>query len=231
MRPSNISFSVVLLVVSFITQSHCLPSHTRAQVCNGSPDHCAKRYSALTSVFGAHDSPFVGPLPQQNQNLATAAQLDRGVRMLQAQTHRAPDDANAIQLCHTDCRLEDAGRLRSWLTEIRIWMEAVGHENEVVTLLLTNGDGISMQVFGEAFQQSGAENLCFAPEAGQAVPLQLDSWPTLGEIIGTGKRLVVFMGTCGLPCLFASLPTSVYHVATRVMSWKKWRGPNLTDGP
>jgi hypothetical protein len=151
--------------------------------------------------------------------------------MLQAQTHRAPDDANAIQLCHTDCRLEDAGRLRSWLTEIRIWMEAVGHENEVVTLLLTNGDGISMQVFGEAFQQSGAENLCFAPEAGQAVPLQLDSWPTLGEIIGTGKRLVVFIGTCGLPCLFASLPTSVYHVATRVMSWKKWRGPNLTDGP
>jgi hypothetical protein len=80
-------------------------------------------------------------------------------------------------------------------------MEAVGHENEVVTLLLTNGDGISMQVFGEAFQQSGAEDLCFAPEAGQAVPLQLDSWPTLGEIIGTGKRLVVFMGTCGLPYL------------------------------
>jgi hypothetical protein len=118
--------------------------------------------------------------------------------MLQAQTHRALDDANAIELCHTDCRLEDAGRLRYWLAEIKLWMELEGHENEVVTLLLTNGDGISMQAFGEVFKQSGAESLCFTPEAGQAVPLQLDSWPTLGDIIATGKRLIVFMGMCEL---------------------------------
>jgi hypothetical protein len=115
--------------------------------------------------------------------------------MLQAQTHRSPADPNAIQLCHTDCALEDAGRLKDWLFEIRSWMETKGHENEVVTLLLTNPDGMSIQAFGDAFKESGAETLCFVPAEGQAIPLKLDSWPTLGEMIGTGKRLVVFMGT------------------------------------
>lgn len=114
--------------------------------------------------------------------------------MLQAQTHRSPDNPDAVQLCHTDCRLEDAGRLKDWLTEIKTWMEAGGHENEVVTLLLTNPDGMSMQAFEDAFKQSGADVHCFTPGPAEAAPLKLDSWPTLGEIIGTGKRLIVFMG-------------------------------------
>lgn len=191
-------FSCVLSLLCLIRPALCFPSRPRAQLCNGSPDQCSTRYSAVTSVFGAHDSPFVGPLPQQNQNLATSAQLDRGVRMLQAQTHRSPDDSNVVQLCHTDCRLEDAGLLKDWLVEIKAWMEAEGHENEVVTLLLTNGDGMAMQAFGDAFKQSGAESLCFTPEAGQAIPLKLDSWPTLGDIIGTRKRLIIFMGRWAL---------------------------------
>jgi hypothetical protein len=114
--------------------------------------------------------------------------------MLQAQTHRSPEDPNVVQLCHTDCRLEDGGTLKDWLAEIKTFMEAPGHENEIVTLLLTNPDGMTLESFDEAFKQSGTDALCFAPEAGQAEPLKLDSWPTLSEMIGTGKRLVVFMG-------------------------------------
>jgi hypothetical protein len=120
--------------------------------------------------------------------------------MLQAQTHRSPDDSNVIQLCHTDCRLEDGGTLKDWLTEIKKFMEAPGKENEVVTLLLTNPDGMSPQSFDDAFKQSGADTLCFAPAEGQAAPLKLDSWPTLGELIEAGKRMVVFMGKPSL-CL------------------------------
>ena len=186
---------VLAALICLISPSLCFPSRQRAQLCNGSPDLCTFRYSAVKSVFGAHDSPFVGPLPQQNQNVATSAQLDRGVRMLQAQTHRSPDDPNALKLCHTDCRLEDAGLLKDWLAEIRTWMEAKGHENEVVTLLLTNPDGMPIQAFGDAFQQSGAESLCFTPGPGEAEPLKLDSWPTLGVLIGSGKRLIVFIGS------------------------------------
>ena len=114
--------------------------------------------------------------------------------MLQAQTHRSPEDPNVVQLCHTDCRLEDGGTLMDWLVEIKTFMEAPGHENEVVTLLLTNPEGMALQSFDDAFKQSGTDALCFAPEAGQAEPLNLDSWPTLAELIGSGRRLVVFMG-------------------------------------
>ena len=84
--------------------------------------------------------------------------------------------------------------LKDWLAEIKTWMETKGHENEVVTILLTNPDGMPMQAFGEAFKQSGVESLCFTPGPEEAVPLKLDSWPTLGEMIGRGKRLVIFMG-------------------------------------
>lgn len=185
---------VLLALIYLICPALCSPLAARAQACNGSPDLCNIKYSAVTSMFGAHDSPFVGPLPQQNQNLATSAQLDRGVRMLQAQTHRSPRNPDIVQLCHTDCRLEDAGLLRSWLSEIKDWMELKGHENEVITLLLTNPDGMPMQAFQDAFEQSGADSLCFIPGAGQALPLELDSWPTLGDIIGSGKRLIIFMG-------------------------------------
>jgi hypothetical protein len=200
---------VLLALICLICPALCLPSLRRAQLCNGSSGLCTTRYSAITSVIGAHDSPFIGPLPQQNQNFATYAQLDRGVRMLQAQTHRSPDDSNAVQLCHTDCRLEDGGRLKDWLAEIKTWMDAEGHENEVVTLLLTNPDGMPMQAFGDAFQQSGAESLCFVPQTGQAVPLVLDSWPTLGDMVGAGKRLIIFMGTwLSSPPSFPLSPTS-----------------------
>jgi hypothetical protein len=114
--------------------------------------------------------------------------------MLQAQTHPSPKDPKTVELCHTDCRLEDAGPLVDWLNEIKTWIEAPGHENEVVTILLTNPDGMYIQSFGDTFKQSGIDALCFTPEAGEAVPLELDSWPTLADMIGKGKRLVVFMG-------------------------------------
>lgn len=114
--------------------------------------------------------------------------------MLQAQTHESPDDPNVVQLCHTDCFLEDAGPLKDWLTEIKTFMQAPGNENEVVTLLLTNPDGMSLESFDNAFKESGADSLCFSPEAEQAVPLQLESWPSLGDMIASGKRMIVFMG-------------------------------------
>ena len=132
--------------------------------------------------------------------------------MLQAQTHRAPDDPNAIQLCHTDCLLEDAGRLQDWLGEIKTWLEKEGNGNEVVTLLLTNGDGMPMQAFGEAFKASDIEKHCFVPGEKEAVVGDLESWPTLGDLIARGKRVVVFMGTSEL---FLTILTRLFRRALR----------------
>ncbi|KAJ5207380.1 hypothetical protein N7472_003828 [Penicillium cf. griseofulvum] len=141
---------------------------TLATTCNGHSKYCTRPYSNITFI-GAHDSPFVGPLPQQNQNIDVKAQLDMGIRYLQAQTHRSVIDRDVIELCHTSCLLEDAGPLESFLTTVKNWLDA--NPNEVVTLLLTNGDSVSITEFGDTFA----------------------NWPTLGDMISSGKRLVVFL--------------------------------------
>lgn len=76
-------------------------SVTVAQVCNGYAELCDRKWSEISQI-GTHDSAFVGDLPAQNQNLDVTAQLDAGVRFLQAQTHYF---LNTLTLCHTSCFL------------------------------------------------------------------------------------------------------------------------------
>ncbi|CAG8189868.1 unnamed protein product [Penicillium olsonii] len=155
--------------------------------CNGHSEFCTRSYSNITFV-GSHDAPFVGPLPQQNQNIDIKAQLDMGIRYLQAQTHHSPLDKKTLQLCHTSCFLEDAGTLKNFLVTIKKWLDA--NPNEVVTLLLTNGDSISISEFGETLSSSGITKYAYVPITN---PLSISDWPTLGEFISSGKRLVVFL--------------------------------------
>lgn len=164
-----------------------------ATTCNGRSEYCTRSYSNITFV-GSHDSAFVGPLPQQNQNIDIKAQLDMGIRYLQVQTHHSVLDRNVIELCHTSCLLEDAGPLRSFLTTIKNWLDA--NPNEVVSLLLTNGDSVSITEFGDTFSSSGIANYAYVPSKS---PLPIADWPTLGDMISSGKRLVVFLGKNNLP--------------------------------
>ncbi|KAJ5502913.1 hypothetical protein N7463_005787 [Penicillium fimorum] len=173
---------------SSVYTSSTTPSvSTLAATCNGRSEYCTRSYSNITFI-GAHDSPFVGPLLQQNQNIDIKAQLDMGIRYLQAQTHHSIIDKNVIELCHTSCLLEDAGPLKSFLTTIKDWLDA--NPNEVVTLLLTNGDSVSITEFGDTFSSSGISNYAYIPSEN---PLPIADWPTLGDMISSGKRLVVFL--------------------------------------
>ncbi|KAB8074666.1 PLC-like phosphodiesterase [Aspergillus leporis] len=172
---------IPLLLAIQITQ--CAPS-----TCNGQSAYCTRKYSDITQL-GAHDSPFVGPLPQHNQNLKVIEQLDLGVRFLQGQTHKALD-SDAIQLCHTSCLLEDAGTLKSFLGTVKAWLD--GHPDEVVTLLLTNGDSLPVSRFDEVFASAGIKDYAFVPDSTPGV-LAIESWPTLGDLISKGKRLVMFL--------------------------------------
>ncbi|KAJ5787986.1 hypothetical protein N7457_002976 [Penicillium paradoxum] len=160
---------------------------TFATTCNGRPEYCTRPYSNITFV-GAHDSPFVGHLPQQNQNIDIEAQLDMGIRYLQAQTHHSVLNNKTIELCHTSCFLEDAGPLKSFLGTIKNWLDS--NPNEVVTLLLTNGDSVSITEFGDTFISSGIHDYAYVPSTD---PLLIADWPTLGDLIASGKRLVVFL--------------------------------------
>ena len=64
------------------------------------------------------------------------------------------------------------------------------HPAEVVTLLLGNGDRTDIARYGEAFRSSGLDKMAYIPPTH---PLAFDAWPTLGEMIDAGRRLVVFM--------------------------------------
>lgn len=157
--------------------------------CNGNSALCGRRYSNLTFV-GSHDSAFVGTGPADNQETPVAAQLAQGVRFLQAQTHL---DNNTIKLCHTLCILEDAGPLAAYLGDVKAFLDA--NPREVVTLLLTNQDGMPGAAFDAVFSAAGIQGYAFAPGRN----LTLDQWPTLGQMIDSGQRLVVFMGASAIP--------------------------------
>lgn len=175
------------LFVSFVA----LARQAAAQVCNGHAELCDRKYSNITFI-GSHDSAFVGTSVADNQETSVADQLAQGVRFLQAQTHL---DNSTIKLCHTFCVLEDAGPLADYLTTVKTFLDS--NPNEVVTLLLTNPDGQSGTAFDAIFQSSGIRNYAFTPTGN----LTIDTWPTLGQMISSGQRLVVFMDFPAAPTI------------------------------
>lgn len=174
-------------------------------VCNGSPALCSRRYSAVSFV-GSHDSSFVGMEIGDNQFVSVTDQLNLGIRFLQTQSHLWGQNGNmklpplpksknptgagtTIKLCHTSCMLNDAGPLTDYLAEVKRWLDK--NPNEVLTLLITNEDAIDVRRFGDAFSTAGLDSAAYVPPVRT---LAVEAWPTLGELIASGKRLVVFMG-------------------------------------
>ncbi|KAF7560476.1 hypothetical protein G7046_g3659 [Stylonectria norvegica] len=151
--------------------------------CNGHDDLCGRKYSDITFI-GSHNSAFTGVTPSHNQYKSVTEQLDLGVRFLQAQTQ---DKDGAIQMCHTYCWELDEGPLTQYLDEVADWMN--NHPDEVVTLLLTNIDGIAIDKFDTAFDSTGMKQHVFHP----GKTLARDEWPTLQQLLDSNSRLVVFM--------------------------------------
>lgn len=98
-------------------------------------------------------------------------------------------------MCHTSCLLEDAGTLTSFLSTIKTWLDA--NPQEVVTLLVTNGDSVGIGNFSAAFESSGIDEYAYVPSTSPDV-LPIGDWPTLQELIDQGKRVVAFLGISAL---------------------------------
>ena len=176
--------------------------------CNGHVELCDRRYSNITQI-ATHDSAFVGILPTDDQDVDVGAQLDAGVRFLQAQTHR--NVFGTLSLCHTSCFLKDAGSVQAYLQVIKEWLDK--HPKEVVTLLLTNGDNVRVSEFDDVFVASGIQPYAYVPGLSH-VPTVLDSWPTLGELIGNGTRLVAFLDYGAMDTVPYILPEFPYFWET-----------------
>lgn len=176
-----------LLTPSLASLAALLAAHhaAAASICNGHAALCDKLYSNMTWI-GSHDSASYGGLPIDNQWASPAEQLALGVRFLQAQSHWLADDST-VELCHTSCWEDDGGSLQQWLATVVAFLAA--NVDEVVTLLITNGEGLPGSAFALAFEAAGADAYAFSPGG----TLAIGAWPTLGELIGAGARLVVFM--------------------------------------
>lgn len=162
-----------------------LASAALSQSCNGSPALCGRRYSEVTFA-AAHNAAFVGRGPSHNQFEYPENGLAKGVRYFTTQVHIEDGE---IRQCHSDCFLLDVGHFSEILVSLKTWMDR--NPRDVVTLLVTNGDdNIRIEEFAPIFEQTGTAGIAFAPGRN----LGLNDWPTLGELIDTGKRLVVFMG-------------------------------------
>ncbi|KAI4103029.1 MAG: hypothetical protein LQ339_004392 [Xanthoria mediterranea] len=158
---------------------------TNTQPCNNYPEFCDRKYSNITQV-AAHNSPFIAPNnAASNQALGVIQQLNDGIRMLQGQTHLVN---GTVYYCHTSCDLLNAGTAESYYTDIARWVQR--HPYDIVTLLIGNGDLIEVGNFTAPLESSGLARYAYIPPE---VPMAIDDWPTLSEMILRQKRVVIFM--------------------------------------
>lgn len=178
------SFTFAAAVLSAVLALLCTGASAQS-TCNGHAELCSRLYSNVTYV-GAHNSYAVdsGNIAA-NQNYTVTTQLDNGIRLLQVQGHM---NGNELHLCHTSCALLDAGTFADYLSEVKTWLDS--NPNEVITILMVNSDGIAPSVWGQAYTDSGLDADVYTPPY---VPLGYYEWPTLGELISSGTRVVNFL--------------------------------------
>jgi len=181
------------------------PTRRQATVCNGQAALCDRPYGN-TTFFGSHDSYAFSTDPlalARTQEVNITAQLDLGVRFLQAEGHL---NDGVLHFCHTSCLLFDGGSVVDYLQEVKTWLDQ--NPNEVLTFLFTNGDGLSVSgVWEPAFVAAGIDTIAYIPPVNVLeTPMTRSQWPTLGEMINSGLRVVTFMdfgaganGTDGTP--------------------------------
>ncbi len=177
-------YAAIKMLLSLVSSALFLGTALSQTVCNGNAALCDRKWSNVT-LIGTHDSAFVGYLPTDNQDKSVTNQLNAGIRFLQGQTHLKN---GVLHMCHTSCLELDAGLTSNYLSSIKTWLDA--HPDDVVTLLLTNGDYVDVSYFGTAMATAGLDSYAYTPSS----QLSIDQWPTLRELINADTRLIMFLG-------------------------------------
>ncbi|GJJ77768.1 hypothetical protein EMPS_10127 [Entomortierella parvispora] len=184
MRPSFISTLGVLLTVCTV-----LPQTGAQQLCNGYAELCAKPYSQV-SYATAHNAyafaPRNGIATNQDNNIQI--QLKDGIRAFMLDAYNVPSgNPNDIELCHTSCSLLDGGPLSKTLALFKAFMDA--NPNEVITILWENAQNLTPTHFQTVYNASGLVPYSYAQAKGNT------TWPTLAQMIASGKKLVSYLDT------------------------------------
>ncbi|MFT4569811.1 MAG: hypothetical protein ACI8TX_000287 [Hyphomicrobiaceae bacterium] len=160
--------------------------------CNGSSLLCDRAFDAVSyptshNAFTNADEGWGVP----NQNLGMARQLEDGVRSLMLDTHYFEGSAH---LCHSTCNQNEISKWREPLVDGLVRVAEFLDENpgEVVSFILEAY--ISEADTATAMAAAGLDVYAHEQTLGQP-------WPTLQELIDSGKRLIVFTddGSASLP--------------------------------
>lgn len=182
-----------ILSATVTTSTAATPENT--QPCNNYPEFCNRKYSNITEVC-AHNSPFVRERnAASNQQLTVTQQLNDGIRVLQGQAHYIND---TLYYCHTSCDLLNAGTVEDYLRTVTQWVAA--HPFDVITIIFGNYNWqdtdmngnrtVTSKQFAEPIEASGLKKYVYQPPK---TAMNLDDWPTLGELIISGKRVITFI--------------------------------------
>jgi hypothetical protein len=148
------------------------------QPCNGWPELCGRRYDSVSfpvSHAAMANDDTLWAFPAQRRSLRR--QLDDGMRALMLEVHEGEDGP---RLCFGDCS-EGFGLVPVALGQIGAFLDA--NPNEIVTLFIDNRVGAP--ALAEALDSAGLLGSAHVPPGGP--------WPTLRELIDSGRRLVVFV--------------------------------------
>lgn len=160
------------------------------QACNGYSQLCSVPYHQISTIV-THNSYGYAANPAANQACSVSTQLDDGVRGLKLSAVLPAnvsdtDPANNIHLCHTSCTILDAGPAKDTLSEVGSWLKS--NPNEVVTIMWNspNNKAFKPSDFTAMYQAAGLLDYTYTQ------PVDNLTWPTLQEMITSGKRLVTF---------------------------------------
>lgn len=82
------------------------------------------------------------------------------------------------------CDVLNAGKMEDWLKSVVGWLKR--NPFEVVTILVGNGDFVDIGNYASPMESSGLADMAYVPPKRN---IKYDEWPTLSEIILTGKLL------------------------------------------
>lgn len=232
--------AVIVGLMAWAVPARTATGGTRA--CNGHPELCTRRYDEVVyaATHNSMSSPdVVSVWPEQDGDIR--AQLDAGVRALLIDTHHwtplvsdeqliraepylTPQVAEPLFaalgplrqgrdgafLCHNQCAL-GAIPLLDALRTVGEFLDE--NPDEVVTLVIQ--DAISPAETADAFHAAGLDSYLHEHESGAR-------WPTLGELIDRGERLVVFAENEGPPPAW-------YHQAFEHMQETPYQVPQPDD--
>ncbi len=173
-------------------------AETPALKCNGSPLLCDKRYDQV--VFPAtHNSTsnIEDKWKFPNHFFPVSRQLEDGIRGLNIDLFSYQGD---IYTCHTYCAFGNK-KLSGVLADIKKFMDQ--NPGEVVTIFLEYYEG-SARV-PELIAESGLAALALPHKKGE-------QWPTLRQMIESGRRLVVFSTDAADPAKYP------WYLSTREFS-------------